>query len=384
MGTRPARLSAAVVAFASHLCAQYGFTAVSGKAVTASQTLEAAPISERDRARDALRSVYCTDAREWALFPAAFEAFFGDAPRGIAQRLPADPRASRGRDARRGEDAARDARRERSGGDADPAGTHALRALYSPRAGAGAATRVAGEGLRAVERLAARLIRGVRLGRSRRTVALPHGRRIDLRRTVIASARTAGDPVALRFLGQSPHNPRFVILLDASRSMTPFLDVPLQLAYALCRRSHRARAFAFSTELRELTADLRRPGERGRNLSALGGAWGGGTRIGASLLRFVHAYGPAVLRRGTLVVIVSDGLDLGDLDLLTSAMEMLRLRSAGIVWLNPHAGSRGFTPSAGGMRRALPYLTTLAPATTLGELAELVDALVCGAGGDRR
>jgi uncharacterized protein with von Willebrand factor type A (vWA) domain len=91
-----------------------------------------------------------------------------------------------------------------------------------------------------------------------------------------------------------------------------------------------------------------------------------------------------VLRRGTLVVIVSDGLDLGDLDLLTSAMEMLRLRSAGIVWLNPHAGSRGFTPSAGGMRRALPYLTTLAPATTLGELAELVDALVCGAGGDRR
>jgi len=76
----------------------------------------------------------------------------------------------------------------------------------------------------------------------------------------------------------------------------------------------------------------------------------------------VREYGPRLLSPETLVFVFSDGLDVGDLDRLDRALRELRRRSAGIVWLNPHAGSPNFAPSAGGMRVALPYLSALLPA----------------------
>jgi uncharacterized protein with von Willebrand factor type A (vWA) domain len=77
----------------------------------------------------------------------------------------------------------------------------------------------------------------------------------------------------------------------------------------------------------------------------------------------------------TLVFIYSDGLDVGALDRLDRAMRELRSRSAGVVWLNPHAGESGFAPIARGMRAALPYLAALRPAADADDFAELARTL---------
>src|SRR5689334_13240058 len=40
---------------------------------------------------------------------------------------------------------------------------------------------------------------------------------------------------------------------------------------------------------------------------------------------------------------------------LQRAMRDIHRRSAGIIWLNPHAGEAGFEPSAKAIKTALPY-----------------------------
>ena len=53
-------------------------------------------------------------------------------------------------------------------------------------------------------------------------------------------------------------------------------------------------------------------------------------------------------------------------------MRELRTHSAGVVWLNPHAGAPSFTPSARGMRTALPFLAALLPARNERDFTALV------------
>ena len=70
-----------------------------------------------------------------------------------------------------------------------------------------------------------------------------------------------------------------------------------------------------------------------------------------------------MLSDDTVVIVASDGLDVGDPKKLERAMHELARRSAGVMWLNPHAHSPGFAPTAGGMRAALPYVGVLDSAT---------------------
>ncbi len=202
----------------------------------------------------------------------------------------------------------------------------------------------------------------MRLGRSRRWTPSRSGPRFDLRRTLRAALRTGGDPVALHRLGPPRRNPRFVVLIDGSRSMADHAGPSLQFAHALCLRTRRAHAFVFSTEMQSVTRALRDPQQAGRALRDLGDAWGGGTRIGANLAAFVRASDTRLLQPETIVLIASDGLDAGDTEALERAMRALRRQSAAVVWLHPHAASTNFRPAAAGMRTALPYVTLLAAA----------------------
>ncbi len=149
----------------------------------------------------------------------------------------------------------------------------------------------------------------------------------------------------------------------------------LGFARALSRSTRRCATFVFSTSLREVTRELRRPGNGPLRLGELGEAWGGGTRIGSSLRTFVHEYGARLLSRETFVLIFSDGLDVDEIGLLERSLHDIRQRSAGIVWLNPHAGSAGYAPLARGMRAALPYVRVFAPAGNVAELGQLPDRL---------
>jgi hypothetical protein len=121
-----------------------------------------------------------------------------------------------------------------------------------------------------------------------------------------------------------------------------------------------------------VTDDVRRAAAgEARRLERLRYAWGGGTSIGACLREFLWRYGERSLGRDTVVIVASDGLDVGDPDRLGAAMRELHRRSAGLVWLNPLLETPGYEPIAAGMRAARPYITTFASVNDQAGLARL-------------
>ncbi len=211
------------------------------------------------------------------------------------------------------------------------------------------------------------LVRAVALGRSRRWRPQERGERFNLRGTLRASLHSGGDPVRLRRLGHPRRNPRFVIadrrkpLDDGART-----EHILQFAHALVRRTHRARIFVFSTELREITRELRRS-----ELPDLGEAWGGGTRIGATLRQFLRRFG-MIAKRGYGDIRVQRRLGFRFTECPRRCRRRLRRRSAALIWVNPDAGVPGYVPATRGMRAVLPHTSALVSTTELPKLATIV------------
>jgi len=243
---------------------------------------------------------------------------------------------------------------------------------YSPAAakGQGGEADPGQEGMADAMRDAAIFLSALRSGEGRRRRP---GRRgdVDLRRSLRAAHATAGEVLLLRRRRRRPRPPRVVLLCDFSRSMSGDADVLLRMAHALVQRSSRTEVFAFSTEIRRITANLRR--RQGlRALQDLGFAYGGGTRIGLALDRFVRGWGARLLGADSVVLIVSDGLDTGETILLRDTMAAIRAAARSVFWLSPLAGTPGYQPVQGGVRAALPYCDAFGDALDPFALTRLV------------
>lgn len=349
-GEAEARLSAQVVEFCALLRREHGFRLGVAETRDALRALDAVGATEQRPFRSGLRAVLCGRYEDLEPFERAFDAFFLT-PQGIASDY--RPRHSRPDEGEESEEPAFAVRRREVDQPSEGASWEALLAKYSPAASRGEPPELALHEVGSLLRLASALIASVRLGRSRRWRPLPGGSRFDLRRTLRASLHTGGEPLYLRRLGHPSRNPRFVVLVDGSRSMSEHGARILTFAYALLRRTTRARVFVFSTQIREITRELRRGA-----LPELGEAWGGGTRIGDALRTFVREFG-AVLDDDTVSLVFSDGLDFGEPKVLASASAELRRRCAALVWLSPNAGLPGYAPATQGMRAVLPALSAL-------------------------
>ena len=104
--------------------------------------------------------------------------------------------------------------------------------------------------------------------------------------------------------------------------------------------------------------------------------WAGGTRIGESLRAFNLHWAHRVLGRGAIVLIISDGWDRGDIDLLAAEMRRLQRSAYRLIWLNPLLGSSRYRPQTVGMQAALPYIDNFLPAHNLKSLMQLAELLV--------
>jgi uncharacterized protein len=383
-------LTAKVAEYCSRLRSEHGFNIGPRETHEALQAIEVVGVAKRARVAAALRAVCCSRPEEVALFDRAFAAFFSTAPLGVPQPRHAHRRRSRsGRRSRREETAGAPAERPLQAVPHDEGGIGGLqtsaqpvaldlaqawqmrRARYSPIAGTSEAIAIPTDGLDAALAQAQRLVRRLSLVPSPRWQPKHDGERFDLRRTLRASLRTGGDVIVPRTLGHRRYDPRFVLLLDGSRSMSDHGGRALQFAHALCRSTRRASVFLFSTKLREVTRRLREAGRSAPyRLDDLGEAWGGGTRIGASLAQCVRKHG-ARLNDRTFAIVISDGLDVGDMAQLKWAMREIARRCAAVAWVNPLAGLPGYTPSARGMRAALPYIAALVSLDDVDALANL-------------
>jgi uncharacterized protein len=208
--------------------------------------------------------------------------------------------------------------------------------------------------------------------RTRRWVA-GGGSRIDLRRAIARSLRTGGDVIALPGRRRRIRPRPLVLLCDISGSMERYSRMLLHFAHALMRRQRRVEAFLFSTELTRITMQL-----RARRISEAVGAvasavpdWSGGTRIGAAIRQFHQQWTRRALRGGPVVLLISDGWDRGDPDVLRAQIARLQRSCHRLIWLNPLIGTVGYEPLTRGLRAALPYVDDFLPARTLTNLADL-------------
>ena len=155
-----------------------------------------------------------------------------------------------------------------------------------------------------------------------------------------------------------------VLLCDVSKSMELYSRFLIQFAFAFQQVFKRIETFVFSTKLTKIT-DILRGADFGKSLENLSETvthWSGGTRIGESLAHFTSAYGQKHLSSRTVVIIISDGWDTGDVTVLTEAMQEIHRKAHRVIWLNPLAGNPNFEPSTAAMSAAMPFIDVFAAA----------------------
>jgi uncharacterized protein with von Willebrand factor type A (vWA) domain len=199
------------------------------------------------------------------------------------------------------------------------------------------------------------------------------GARIDLRRAIAGSLRSGGDVVTLPTRTRRLRPRPLVLLCDVSGSMEGYSRMLLHFAHALTSRHRRVEAFLFSTQLTRITRQLcaRRPDEAIAAVSRSVPDWSGGTRIGGALTEFHRRWGRRVLNGGPVVLLISDGWDRGDPEVLGAQIARLQRRCYRLVWLNPLIGTAGYSPLTRGLEAALPYVDDFLAARTLRNLADL-------------
>jgi uncharacterized protein with von Willebrand factor type A (vWA) domain len=219
------------------------------------------------------------------------------------------------------------------------------------------------------------------MARIRLEVPLRHTRRRaparagspDFRRTLRRSFRTGGEPLEQLWRDRRRRRRRLVLLLDVSGSMSDYSRALVMFAHCALRADRHWEAFCFGTRLTRVTRALAGtdPDQALERAAAEVVDWEGGTRIGESLQRFLDEFGHGGLARGAVVVLCSDGLEVGDPELLREQMARLSRLAHRVIWLNPLQESPEYEPLARGMAAALPYVDVFASGHNLASLEEL-------------
>ena len=209
---------------------------------------------------------------------------------------------------------------------------------------------------------------------SRRRKPTRRGGIVDLRRSMRANLMK-GEIIELRRRSRRRRKVRLVLLCDVSGSMDLYSRFLLQFLYALQNVFGRVETFTFATRLTRVSDLLRGPSYK-RALRRLTEVrdWSGGTRIGEALRDFNQEWGRLVDRR-TIVLILSDGWDTGEPDVLAQEMLILKRRAGRVLWLNPLLGNPSYEPLTRGMAAALPLVDHFAAAHNLSSLRELATHL---------
>jgi uncharacterized protein with von Willebrand factor type A (vWA) domain len=196
---------------------------------------------------------------------------------------------------------------------------------------------------------------------------------MDFRRIMRKSLKNDGFPMELFFKEKKKRLKRLVILADVSGSMDRYAQFVMAFMLGLRGVGSRAEVFVFSTSLTPVTFIIRHLSfEKALERIARDvPEWSGGTRIGYSLHQFNQTHGHRLVSQRTVVVILSDGWDLGGKELLRREMDALTRKAHTVIWLNPLAGDPDYQPVCQGMRIALSYVDYFLPADSLQSLKQV-------------
>jgi uncharacterized protein with von Willebrand factor type A (vWA) domain len=196
---------------------------------------------------------------------------------------------------------------------------------------------------------------------------------LDLRRTIRGALRSGGEPMRLHRRTRQRRPRRLVLLLDVSGSMESYARALIRFVHAAVAGRTRVEAFALGTRLTRLTRELssRDPDRALRAAAAAVADWSGGTRLGDGLREFNDEWGCRGMARGAVVLVMSDGWDRGDPEVMAEQMERLHRVAHRVIWVNPLKSSPGYAPLAQGMAAALPHVDVFMEGHSL----ESLDAL---------
>ena len=223
------------------------------------------------------------------------------------------------------------------------------------------------------EQLAYRLACAIRNRQTRRYVNLKKGQKIDLRRTIRNNLKHGGELIDL-YMKTAPERPvRIVTLLDVSGSMKHYSRFFLQFVKGLVCQWLESDAYLFHTKLVRITDAIKDKNSMRAmtQLSLLSQGFGGGTKIGESLHIFNEYYAKRAVNNRTVVIILSDGYDIGAPEEMATELQRLKRRKCRIIWLNPLLGWENYQPVTAAMQASLPHIDHFFAANTAESLAKI-------------
>jgi uncharacterized protein len=230
-------------------------------------------------------------------------------------------------------------------------------------------------------RAIANLTLPIDLLRTRRCRADANGPKPDIRATLAKAMRRGGNIERVARKSPRYRPPKLVALCDISGSMSVYSRVILHLLHAINRASDAdwgaVNAFTFGTQLTNISRSLNLK-DVDEALSAIGQQspdWQGGTRIGQAIFRFNRDWSRRVLGQGSVVLLITDGLERGNTALLETEIARLSRSCRKLIWLNPLLRWEDFTPMAAGIKTILPYVDNFLPCHSVDSLTDFAKAL---------
>ena len=203
------------------------------------------------------------------------------------------------------------------------------------------------------------------------------GKMIDLRRSIRQSTQRGGEIMQILTRERKPRQSRLVLLADVSGSMDIYSRFLIKFIYSLQKYLRETETFVFGTQLmciRDILSN--RTLESAMTiLSKKVQFWSGGTDIGGSFAEFNKLYGGKLRKRNRILVILSDGWDKGDADLLKKQMALFKRGFRKIIWLNPNLKYDRYEPLCLGMSTAMPYVDHFLPCHNIKTLEQFVECV---------
>lgn len=233
------------------------------------------------------------------------------------------------------------------------------------------------EEMRLVMRMLQQIARSITRKKSRLNKASKLTRQLDLKRTMQFNLRRGGSIHRFLFSEKKDKKLRLVLLCDVSKSMDLYSRFLIHFIYAFQNAYDRIDTFVFSTVLHKVS-DFLKEYEFQRAFEIISDRiphWSGGTKIGHCLADFMAQHAHGMIDKKTIVLILSDGWDTGEPEVLEKAMRELHKSAGRVIWLNPLAGSPGYQAEVTGMKTALPYIDVFAAAHNVESLRKIAPEL---------
>jgi uncharacterized protein len=217
-----------------------------------------------------------------------------------------------------------------------------------------------------------------RLGmRETRRYVSGKGRRLDPRRMLRHNLRYTGEFFDFPTRTHKIKRRSLLLLCDVSGSMERYTRILLHLAHTLAGGTSQVETFVFSTRLTHITPVMRHRRietaltEIGKSVTD----WSGGTRIGDALHTFNYHWRWRTAGTSTVVLLITDGWDRGDPELLRQETALLQRSSYRLIWLNPLLGTPEYQPLTRGAQAMINSVDDFLPIHNLVSLEMLIREL---------